>query len=328
MNGRDSESAGSDTILEMNDRPHRDQATVPPGGAASNLSDPRSAQLLAPWRMDYIMRSGEREPGCIFCNRLAGADDVEQMVLFRGEDVFAIMNLFPYNTGHIMVVPNAHQSSPQTLDAATLTAAALLMQRSLRALRLALSCKGFNVGLNVGATAGAGIADHMHHHIVPRWTGDANFMPILGGTMVMPELYPVTYAEVRAELFQAEDDGLPAVISCFDGTGSQFVVDASGQSIRLPLASPVDGEPLWRTAHLFLQSAGIQPQLFGWGGTAIAAAGQRSGFCVVAQKTAEAMDGLRFIPFDEAVDRLGSTPESELLDEARKRSRGAFAELA
>jgi ATP adenylyltransferase len=149
--------------------------------------------------MRYV-GGGAKEEGCVFCNRLAAENDVEALVLHRSERAFAILNLFPYNTGHLMLVPNAHVASPEEAPAGALAELALLLRPTLRALRRALGCQGFNVGFNVGAVAGAGVAEHLHQHVVPRWTGDANFMPIIASTMVMPELIPVTYAKVRAEL--------------------------------------------------------------------------------------------------------------------------------
>ena len=128
------------------------------------------------------------EEGCLFCNRRAGGDDVRALVLHRGERAFVIMNLFPYNTGHLMLVPNGHVASPEAAEPAALTELATLLPPALRALRRVLGCDGFNVGLNVGAVAGAGVADHLHQHVVPRWPGDQNFMPIIGRTKTLPEL--------------------------------------------------------------------------------------------------------------------------------------------
>ena len=149
--------------------------------------------------MPYVVDGGARA-GCIFCNRLDEEDDVGSLILHRGDRAFVIMNLFPYNTGHVMIVPNEHVSSPEIAESESLAAVAALEGPVLRALRRSLSCDGFNLGLNVGAIAGAGVTDHMHQHVVPRWVGDANFMPILASTVVLPELIPVTYAKTRAEI--------------------------------------------------------------------------------------------------------------------------------
>ncbi len=149
--------------------------------------------------MRYV-GGGAKEEGCIFCNRLASADDAASLIVHREPDIFVIMNLFPYNTAHLMIVPTAHVESPETAPERALARLGTLLQPVTRALRRVLTCDGFNVGFNVGAVAGAGVAEHLHQHVVPRWTGDANFMPILAGTMVLPELIPVSYAKVRAEL--------------------------------------------------------------------------------------------------------------------------------
>ncbi|HWV35839.1 MAG TPA: HIT domain-containing protein, partial [Thermomicrobiales bacterium] len=161
--------------------------------------DRQHERLWTPWRMRYIGGQAKEE-GCIFCNRLHGSDDVESLILYRGAHCFVIMNLFPYNTGHVMIVPNLHADDPSQLDAGTLHEMADLLPIVTRALKRNLNCQGFNVGLNIGSVAGAGIAEHLHEHVVPRWLGDANFMPILASTMVIPEVIPSTYAKARAEL--------------------------------------------------------------------------------------------------------------------------------
>lgn len=157
-----------------------------------------SQRLWAPWRMRYVA-GGQREDGCIFCNRLAENDDVRTLILHRGERAFVIMNLFPYNTGHVMIVPNAHVASPEDADAEMLAEMAALRGPVLRALRRALAPEGFNLGLNVGAVAGAGVSDHLHEHVVPRWGGDANFIAVLAQTKVIPQLL----AETRALITKA-----------------------------------------------------------------------------------------------------------------------------
>ena len=149
--------------------------------------------------MRYV-GGGVKEDGCVFCNRLAADDDVATLILHRGERAFVILNRYPYNTAHLMLLPNVHVASPEETPAGALIELALLLRPTLRALRRALTCHGFNIGVNVGSMAGAGIAEHLHQHVVPRWTGDASFMPVIASTMVMPELLPVTYAKVRAEL--------------------------------------------------------------------------------------------------------------------------------
>jgi ATP adenylyltransferase len=149
--------------------------------------------------MRYIS-GGPSEDGCIFCNRLARANDLESLILHRAEHCFLIMNLFPYNTGHLMIVPNAHVAEIDNIEPHVIAEMARLLPPVVRALRRVLGCDGFNIGFNQGAIAGAGLAEHLHQHVVPRWQGDANFMPIIAGTMVIPELIPSTYAKVRNEL--------------------------------------------------------------------------------------------------------------------------------
>ncbi|MFM9106761.1 MAG: HIT family protein [Chloroflexota bacterium] len=213
------------------------------------FDDGHEERLWAPWRMRYV--GGHREPGCVFCNRLAGHDDPQSLILWRGEHAFAIMNLFPYNTGHIMLAPNDHAAGPEEADPRALAEMALTMPSILRALRRALNCDGFNLGANVGGIAGAGIASHLHEHIVPRWAGDANFMPILASTMVMPELIPVTYAKLRAEI--AREPGAPArfPVAVTWAAGERVLADAQG---RLPTAEASPDEPLWRAAIRLAQA--------------------------------------------------------------------------
>ena len=193
--------------------------------------------------MRYV--GGQREAGCVFCNRLAERNDPESLILWRGEHAFAIMNLFPYNTGHIMLVPNEHVAGPEDADPRALTEIAEQMPSVLRALRRALNCDGFNLGTNVGATAGAGIASHLHEHVVPRWLGDANFMPILATTMVMPELVPVTYAKLRAEIGRELGRGPRCAVAVVDVEGDLVLSDGAD---GLPIAEAAPDEPMWKAA--------------------------------------------------------------------------------
>jgi len=148
--------------------------------------------------MAYL--SGEdKKPldGCIFCAKLAAGDDVREHILHRGKLVYVTLNRFPYNNGHLMIVPNAHVPSFEQLDEAGLAELMQLLNHCLAALRKEFRPDGFNVGANVGAVAGAGVADHVHLHVVPRWAGDTNFMPVLGDTRVIPELLDQTYARLK-----------------------------------------------------------------------------------------------------------------------------------
>jgi len=160
-------------------------------------------QLWAPWRMAYIQDDGARPAGCIFCVKAAEHRDDENLILLRSEYCFALLNLYPYNNGHLMIAPYQHAPSLCDLDAATLTDIMLTTQRCLGALQAALNPQGYNMGINQGAAAGAGIADHIHFHIVPRWIGDTNFMPVLADVKVMPEYLQTTLRQLREKLAAA-----------------------------------------------------------------------------------------------------------------------------
>ncbi|MER3405911.1 MAG: HIT family hydrolase [Chloroflexota bacterium] len=159
--------------------------------------------LWTPWRMAYI--SAERAGGCIFCEKPAEQADEQNLILLRGERVFSMLNLYPYNTGHLMIAPYRHIADFIELTREELLEMGELTQRHIGALRRALRPDGFNLGMNLGSIAGAGIADHLHLHVVPRWAGDTNFMPIVAGTKVMPELLETTYQKLRAALAALED---------------------------------------------------------------------------------------------------------------------------
>lgn len=157
-------------------------------------------RLWTPHRMAYIARGGE--DGCPFCAVPALPDD-EGLVVARGTGAFVVLNLYPYNPGHLMVVPYRHVADYADLDAAETAEVARLTQQALRALRKASGAHGFNVGMNLGGVAGAGIAAHLHQHVVPRWGGDTNFMPVVGHTKVLPQLL----GETRAQIAAAWPDG-------------------------------------------------------------------------------------------------------------------------
>ncbi len=155
---------------------------------------------FTPWRMQYIKRGNTpADDGCIFCAMAAAppACDAENLVLYRGEHCFVVMNLYPYNPGHLMVVTNAHSADLVGLDEATAEELFTLTRRSVGLLEAEYQPHGFNLGVNLGRTAGAGIAEHLHLHIVPRWNGDANFMPVVGGTRLVPEDLDGTYRRLR-----------------------------------------------------------------------------------------------------------------------------------
>ena len=149
--------------------------------------------------MKYIQKHDEEIEGCVFCNLLAQQDSPENLIVHRGTHVFVILNRYPYTSGHIMVVPFIHTDTFENLDSATLTE---LMQKTatgMRILRKLYQPQAFNLGANVGVAAGAGIADHVHMHIVPRWIGDTNFMTTLGQTRVLPEDLTETYMKISFE---------------------------------------------------------------------------------------------------------------------------------
>ena len=141
--------------------------------------------LWAPWRMEYIL--GEKPDGCIFCMKPEEKDDRKALILYRGELCYVILNYYPYNNGHLMIVPFRHVGEIQELSAEERAEMMDLTARSLEVLKEAISPHGFNLGVNQGAVAGAGVAGHVHLHIVPRWEGDTNFMPVIGHTKVVNE---------------------------------------------------------------------------------------------------------------------------------------------
>jgi ATP adenylyltransferase len=154
--------------------------------------------LWSPWRLEYLTEP--KAEGCIFCHAAGRGNDRENLVLLRGERAFLILNRFPYNNGHFMVVPYTHVPSLEDLDAPVLTEMMQLLNRGLAALRAIMAPDGFNVGANLGQVAGAGIEDHVHLHAVPRWAGDTNFMPVVGDMRVVPQTWLQTYDDLRAAL--------------------------------------------------------------------------------------------------------------------------------
>jgi ATP adenylyltransferase len=168
------------------------------------------ANLWAPWRMAYIEALGAEDPQtCFLCHHHAHAElDVSQHVLWRTAQTLTLLNKFPYSTGHMLIAPAAHVARFEDLPESTLSELTLCLRDAQRVLQAAFHPHGFNVGMNVGRCAGAGLPDHLHWHIVPRWNGDTNFMPALGGVKVMPESLDQVYARVRAAAAQL---GLPPV---------------------------------------------------------------------------------------------------------------------
>jgi len=157
--------------------------------------------LWAPWRAEYIYCvGGQRSAGrrrCLFCNLLKVTDGSANLILLRGRNAFVVMNRFPYNNGHVMVAPTRHTATLETLRAHESAELFKLVQKSLAVLRRAVRPQGFNVGANLGRVAGAGVVGHVHVHIVPRWLGDVNFMPLLSETKVISEHLAETYERLR-----------------------------------------------------------------------------------------------------------------------------------
>ena len=149
--------------------------------------------LWAPWRMEYILH-GYQGPECLFCTLLEMEDGLDNLILHRGEHAFVVLNRYPYTNGHMMVVPYDHLPSLEGLDHATLHELIILAQHGLALLREVYAADGFNLGSNIGEAAGAGVEDHVHLHIVPRWHGDTNFMATTSNTRVIPESLEETYA--------------------------------------------------------------------------------------------------------------------------------------
>jgi ATP adenylyltransferase len=142
-------------------------------------------RLWSPWRLEYVTRA-DREQGCIFCPESQPPESAA-LIVFEGRACFVILNLYPYNNGHLMVVPRRHVGSLAALTSAEMTEVGVLTQQCERALTEAYQPHGFNIGVNLGKSAGAGVLDHVHVHVVPRWSGDTNFMTVVGDTRVLPE---------------------------------------------------------------------------------------------------------------------------------------------
>lgn len=152
---------------------------------------------FTPWRMAYIKRDDAPDEGCVLCARGHDAPATENLVLFRGATCYVMLNLYPYNTGHLLLTPYAHTADLPGLDGPAAAELFDLSRRCVAILQSELQPHGFNLGMNLGRTAGAGIDEHLHMHVVPRWTGDSNFMPIVGGTKLLPETLDQTYARLR-----------------------------------------------------------------------------------------------------------------------------------
>ena len=158
--------------------------------------------LQSPWRSAYIATFADEPRGgeCLFCRIRRERDDVRNLVAWRGRTCFVVLNRFPYNSGHVLIVPNRHTASFETLRPSELAEMTAAVQRVMRTLGRLEKPHGYNLGANLGRVAGAGIDQHLHLHLVPRWNGDTNFMPVIANTNVVPEALRETAAKLRTEL--------------------------------------------------------------------------------------------------------------------------------
>lgn len=161
-------------------------------------------RLWAGWRMSYIESARQGPEGCLFCRESASTSDRDELVLARGRTCFIVLNAFPYNSGHLMVAPYRHVDSFGDLEPAERDELVLMLGQAERALKREYQPQGFNMGVNLGAVAGAGVIGHLHAHLVPRWAGDTNFMPTLADTKVLPEPLSRTYDRLMAALSTGE----------------------------------------------------------------------------------------------------------------------------
>jgi len=166
-----------------------------------------TGRLWAPWRMQYVASARQKPEGCLFCQKAREPVCAESMVLFQGEYAFAMLNAFPYTNGHLMVAPIRHTADMNALTDAELLEIARFVRHCVNLLREAYHPDGFNIGVNLGRAAGAGIEDHIHWHIVPRWNGDTNFMPVLADVRVIPDSLENTYAKLCDALRRLDGDG-------------------------------------------------------------------------------------------------------------------------
>ena len=155
--------------------------------------------LFTPWRYSYIVDAAKNDR-CIFCDLLALGDDEKAFIVLRGEKNFVVLNRFPYTSGHVMIVPYAHLANLSDCDAGVLSEMMQLAQRVQLALASAYQPEGYNLGMNLGRCAGAGVLGHLHLHVLPRWPGDSNFMTVTGETRVQPEDLVTTYQKLRSAL--------------------------------------------------------------------------------------------------------------------------------
>jgi len=153
--------------------------------------------MWAPWRMEYVASQYNESNGCVFCNSPKDKDDKKNHIVYRGEHCYVILNKFPYNNGHVMVLPYQHSSDLLDLSEDIHAECQELIRKTIKALRKVFNPQGINIGLNMGNAAGAGIAEHIHYHILPRWEGDTNFMPVVAGVKVISESLDSAYFKLK-----------------------------------------------------------------------------------------------------------------------------------
>ncbi len=163
-------------------------------------------RLYAPWRTKYI-ENVDNQDGCFLCRAFKEKDDEKNLVLYRGRNAFIIMNLYPYNAGHVMVCPNDHIGDFTKVNKEILHEISELTQFAVKAIKKALKPDGFNLGYNLGRAAGAGLEDHIHNHIVPRWIGDTNFMPVIGEVKVISQDLKDIYIRIKKAMKEIEEEG-------------------------------------------------------------------------------------------------------------------------
>jgi ATP adenylyltransferase len=190
--------------------------------------------LWAPWRMDFILQKDKPAPksglipGCIFCSKPEAQEDRKNHILYRGAHVFVMLNIYPYNNGHLLISPYLHTGDLSKLDRTILTDLMATVQKSVAALEAAVSPEGFNIGINLGKAAGAGIEDHLHIHIVPRWAGDTNYMPVLAETRVIPEHLNATYDTLLPHFRELKTTGPPDGRAGRRPRGKKMVISKKG----------------------------------------------------------------------------------------------------
>ncbi|MEA3290493.1 MAG: HIT domain-containing protein [Campylobacterota bacterium] len=154
-------------------------------------------RLYAPWRTEYITSNGKKIEGCVFCHIVENNNDEELGVLYRADDFFIVMNKYPYSPGHFMIIPNKHTANLEDLDPDTFAKMSNMAQKGVKLLKEVLNAQGVNIGMNLGVAGGAGIAPHIHMHLVPRWTGDTNFITTLGDTRVYSADFDKVYKKIK-----------------------------------------------------------------------------------------------------------------------------------